>query len=191
MLFMKRLIIHLIVAMVTFSVGAATELLLNIKHHTSAIKTSAVDAGQLPAQVSAVAPPDLVCDYDPKEFNPRGDYYILGRKPKHFLEFDCLELAVDQNRAAGVVMVQTYSNQMYNVQYAVSGSVTKERLTFVAVPLSEQDFGYSFDGEFLRGGVLSQAGRHVAVLKGNLVKSKQGVKITECEVRFRVEYLGC
>lgn len=194
---MKRLIIHLIVAMATFSIGAATELLLKVKHHPTApgppaITPSAAHAGELPAQFSsAAAPLDLVCDYDPGEFNPRGDYYILGRKPKHFREFDCLELAVDQNRASGVLVIQTYSNHMYNSHYAVSGSVTKRHLTFVATPLSEEDFEYSFKGDFLRSGVLSDAGRNVAVLKGNLTKSKRGVKIAECEVRFRIEYLGC
>ena len=194
---MKRLILHLIVAMVTFSIGAATKLLLTAKHQNfvsgpSAIEPSAVNAGELRAQSStAASPPDLVCDYDPGEFNPRGDYYILGRKPKHFREFDCLELAVDQDRASGAIVVQTYSNLIYNAQYAVYGSVTKTSLTFVAIPLSDLDCEYRFDGEFLRGGVLSDAGRNVAVLKGNLTKSKQGVKIAECEVRFRVEYLGC
>jgi hypothetical protein len=194
---MKRLIIHLIVAMVTFSIGAAAELLLTVNHHTvahrlPAIRPSAVSAVEAPAQFSVtVSPPDLICDYNPEEFNPRGDYYILGRKPKHFREFDCLELAVDHSMASGVVVVQTYSNQTYNGQYAVSGVVTKKSLTFVAIPFSEEDFEYSFDGDFLRGGVLSDAGRNEAVLKGKLSKSKGGVEIAECDVKFRVEYLGC
>lgn len=135
--------------------------------------------------------PDLICDYDPKEFNPRGDYYILGRKPKEFREFDSVELAVDHSRAAGVAVIQTYSNQMYNGHYIVSGSVTKERLTFHAVPFAEEDFEYRFDGNFLRRGVLSDASRNLAVLEGKLSKSKKGVTIAECEVKFRVEYLGC
>lgn len=193
---MKRLIIHLIVAMVTFSIGTTAELLLTANHHTlaprlPAIRPSAVNAGESPAQFSVTVSPDLICDYDPGEFDPRGDYYILGRKPKHFREFDCLELAVDHSGASGVVVVQTYSNQTYNGQYAVSGLVTKKSLTFVAIPFSDQDFEYSFDGVFLRGGVLSAAGRNEAVLRGKLSKSKGGVKITECDVKFRVEYLGC
>lgn len=194
---MKRLIIHLIVAVVTFSIGTTAELLLTVNHHTiaprlPAIRPSVIIAGESPAQFSVTGSPlDLICDYDPEEFNPRGDYYILGRKPKHFREFDCLELAVDHSRASGVVVIQTYSNRTYNSQYVVSGLVTKKSLTFVAIPLSDADFEYSFDGDFLRGGVLSDAGRNEAVLKGNLIKSKRGVKIAECEVKFRVEYLGC
>jgi len=194
---MKRLIIHLIVAMVTFSIGAAAELLLTVNHHTlaprlPAMNPAAVNAGELPAHFSAtVSPPNLACDYDPEEFNPRGDYYILGRKPKHLREFDCLELAVDRDRASGDAVIQTYSNQTYNSQYAVSGLVTKKSLTFVAIPLSEDDFVYSFAGVFLRAGVLSGAGRNEAVLKGKLTKSQRGVKVAECDVKFRVEYLGC
>jgi hypothetical protein len=192
-LFMKRLIIHLIVAMVTFSIGAAAELLLTVNDHTVAPRLSAIGPSVRIAQESLAqsSVTDLVCDYEPEEFNPRGDYYILGHKPKKFREFDCFELRVDQGRASGAAMVQTYSNQTYNAQYAVSGLVTKKSLTFVAIPLSEEDFEYSFAGVFLRAGVLSSAGRNEAVLKGKLTKSKGGAKIAECDVKFRVEYLGC
>jgi hypothetical protein len=48
-----------------------------------------------------------------------------------------------------------------------------------------------FDGHFLRGGMVSNAGRNEAVLKGTLVKLKGGVKVAEDKVKFRVEYLGC
>lgn len=194
---MKRLIINLIVGAITFSVGTAIEFLLPVRHPTvprPVIKRPAVNAAESPAQLSSTrSKPDLICDYDPEEFNPRGDYYILGRKPKQFREFDCLELAVDQTRAFGDVMIQTYSNQTYNAHYAVSGSVTKQRLTLVAIPFSfsEEDFEYRFDGEFLRAGVLSSAARNQAVLTGHLTKSKGGVKIAECDVKFRIEYLGC
>ncbi len=79
---------------------------------------------------------------------------------------------------------------MYS-DYAISGLLTKERLTFVATPVSEEDFEYSFDGYFLRAGVLWNAGKNRAVLRGKLSKSRRGVKTAESEIRFRVEYLGC
>jgi hypothetical protein len=194
---MTRLILRLAVAMATFSMGAAIELLLTVNRHTPATrppvsKTAAVNADKAPAQLSGSSlPSDLVWDYDPKEFNPRGDYYILGRKPKHFREFACLELAVDHERPLGVVRIETWSDRTYNGHYVVSGSVTRQRLALVAIPSSEEDFEYNFSGEFSRGGVLSDAGRNEAVLKGKLTKSRNGVKIAECEVRFRIEYLGC
>jgi hypothetical protein len=50
-------------------------------------------------QVTAdVFTPELVCNYDPEKFNPRGVYYILGSKPKGFRDFHSLQLAVDHVR---------------------------------------------------------------------------------------------
>ena len=194
---LKRLIINLTMAAATFAMSAATRTLL-APHDQISASGSAVTPppASVPKQVAVLAnystsPPDLACDYDPKEFNPRGGYYILGPKPKHFREFDCLELVVDHERAAGIAQVQTYWRGIYGGPYIVSGSVTKRRLALVAVPISEEDFEYRFEGTFLRDGVLSNARRNEAVLKGYLTKLKRGVKIAECEVRFRVEYLGC
>ena len=195
---MKRLTIHLLIGLVTFSVGIATVSILPTKRHVTftpkvvEVEPATLTASEPPARFSITLPaPNLIFDYDPEEFNPRGDYYIVGRKPRGLREFDCLELAVDHERASGVVMIQTYANQTYNAHYAVSGLVTTKRLKFITSPVSEDDFEYSFDGYFLREGVLSDAGRNKAVLKGRLSKSKGGVKIAEGEVKFRVEYLGC
>jgi hypothetical protein len=192
----KRLIINLTVAAATFSLGAATSLLLNPNHQISVsgppVTPPSASVPKKSATLSnySTSPPDLVCDYDPGQFNPRGDYYILGPKPKHFREFDCLELAVDE-RASGVGLLQTYWHGTYGGPYIVSGSITKRRLAIVAVPISEEDFEYRFEGNFLREGVLSNAPQNETVLQGYLTKLKRGVKIAECEVRFRVEYLGC
>ena len=193
---MKRLIINLTMAAATFSVSAATHLLPAPNHQLSASGPPATPPASVSNQIATLSnystsPPELGCDYDPKEFNPRGDYFILGPKPKHFREFDCLELAIDRERAAGVADVQTYWRGVYGGPYLVSGSVTKRRLALVAVPISEEDFEYRFEGTFLRDGVLSNARKNEAVLKGYLTKLKRGVKIAECEVRFRIEYLGC
>jgi hypothetical protein len=194
---MKRLIIHLVIGLVTFFIGVAISKSTANRHVTFTPKVREVAPATLkvsepPEQFNITLPaPNLIFDYNPKEFNPRGDYFIVGRKPKGFREFDCLELAVDHERASGVVMIQSYENQTYNARYAVSGLVTNKRLTFVVTPVSEDGFEYGFDGYFLRGGVLSDAGKNRAVLKGRLSKSKGGVRIAEDEVKFRIEYLGC
>jgi hypothetical protein len=195
---MKRLIIHLVIGLVTFSVGVAIPSIFTIKRSVSftpkvrEVEPFTLKVNEPAAQFVITLPaPNIIFDYNPREFNPRGDYYIVGRKPKGFSEFDCLELAVDHDSASGVIMIQTYANQSYNSHYAVSGLVTNKRLTFVATSNSEDDFEYSFDGHFLRGGVLSDAGQSRAILKGRLTKSKGGVRIAEGEVKFRVEYLGC
>jgi hypothetical protein len=196
MRFMKRLIIYLAVAVATFSIGAATRLRLNLNHIFASRPSVASSPVPGPSEVAAQSVEsksllELTCDYDPKEFNPRGVYYILGRKPKHFREFDCFELAVDHETARGVAVLETYSNRTGNSHYILSGSLTRQHLNIVAFATSDQNFDYRFDGHFLRSGVLSDAGRNEAVLRGTLVKSKQGVKIAECEVMFRIEYLGC
>jgi hypothetical protein len=87
-------------------------------------------------------------------------------------------------------LVQTYSNHAYSGQYFI-GFVTKKTLTLIGIAATEGDFEYSFERYFLRGGVVSDAGRNEPVIKGKLIKSKRGLKIAECEVHFRVEYLGC
>jgi len=193
---MRRLVIHLVIGLVTFFVGIAVSNLTNrpvtFTPKVREVEPTTLKVSEPPEQFSIKLPaPNLIFDYDPKEFNPRGDYFIVGRRPKGFREFDCLELAVDHEIASGVVVIQSYENQTYNAHYAVSGLVTNKRLTFVATPVSEDGLEYSFDGYFLRGGVLSDAGKNRAILKGRLSKSKGGVRIAEDEVKFRIEYLGC
>jgi hypothetical protein len=140
------------------------------------------------------SPEPVDFDYDTKELNPRGDYFMLGRKPKEFREFDCLELAVDEDsngKVSGQVMISTYAEQTYDAIYATSGLVDKQRLSVVFKPRFEQDVGYRFEGEFQRQGVLWRAARSQAVLKGRLSKIKEGKTIAEALVKFRIEYLGC
>ena len=193
---MKRLIIHLVIGLVTFFVGIAvsnlTNRLVTFTPKVREVEPTTLKVSEPAGQLSITLPaPNLIFDYNPKEFNPRGDYFIVGRRPKGFREFDCLELAVDHEKASGVVFIQSYDNQTYDAHYAVSGLVTNKQLTFVVTPISEDALEYRFDGYFLRGGVLSDAGKNRAVLKGRLSKSKGGVRIAEDEVKFRIEYLGC
>jgi hypothetical protein len=194
-LIVKQLITHVCLTIVIFSIISAAELFRSQKSRVilnqPAIHPSTANTSQSSPQVKAdVFTPELICKYDPKEFNPRGVYYVLGRKPKKFGEFDCLELAVDHDRASGVALVQTYADQAYTSQDFI-GLVTNKTVKLIGIPATEGDFEYSFEGYFLRGGVVSDAGSNQPVLKGNLIKSKRGVKIAECEVKFRVEYLGC
>ena len=128
------------------------------------------------------------------ETDPRGDYFIIGRKPKEFREFDCIELAVeydDDGKVSGRAMISTYDNDQYGSIYGISGVVTEQRISLVAKPVSDEDVGYHFEGEFLRHGELWRAGRSQPVLKGRLSKIKGGKTIAEAVVKFRIEYLGC
>jgi hypothetical protein len=195
---MRCLAIHLFFGVVTFLLGVASTAVFPLCERSSPVPNMrpveliTPKANESPVQLgSTVLERRVVFDYDPKKFNPRGVYFIIGSKPKGLREFDSLELSVDEDLVSAAVCLETYANNMCNSAYAVSGLVTNRRLTFVASPLSEDDFEYSFDGYFLRGGVVSNAGKNAAVVKGKLSKSKGHVKIAEGEVKFRIEYLGC
>jgi hypothetical protein len=150
---------------------------------------------------SAPPPPTFVLAYDPEEFDPRGDYFILGPKPKELREFDCFELAVEgsQGKPVGDATVYTkyfgnnpdYHITTGNADYSITGFVTKERLAFIVTSKSHEDFQFIFDGHFLRGGTVSNARSNEAVVRGTLTKLKGSVKVAECKIQLRVEYLGC
>ena len=205
---MKRVIIHLIIALVTFFIGVTVTLVLTESRlsapdtNPQEVKPLTQNVPEASAVVNSASPaPEFILDYDPEEFNPRGTYFMLGRKSKDLREFDCFELVVEERdgRASGDATLYTKyfgKNKDYHIttgngDYTITGLVTKKRLAFVATPKSEEDFEFRFDGHFLRGGMVSDAGRNKAVLRGRLTKLKDGVKVVEREVKFRVEYLGC
>ena len=137
---MKRMFVPLLVAIATFLIGTISHRVFDSHEMVSPgpqpewVRVTFQDRKELPEQ-PAPAKSEVVFDYDPKEFNPRGDYFILGRKPKAFREFDCLELAVDDygnGKALGQAMVQTYADQTYSAIYGVSGVVTKQRICLIA-----------------------------------------------------------
>ena len=196
---MKPTLRRLLVAIATFLVGTTTPWIYD-RHEEAALppQTEWVRVDYQNRNDSPEQPPpsepEVVFDYDVSEFNPRGDYFIIGRKPKEFREFDCLELAADEGsdgKAIGGASISTYENGAYGGIDYLSGVVTNERVSLVAKPVSEEGVGYRFEGEFLRSGNLWRAGRSRAVLKGRLSKIKEGKTIAEADVRFRVEYLGC
>ncbi len=193
---MKRTLCRLLVAIATFLIGTTSHRVFDSREEASPVPQSEwvratfQERDELPVRPQ-LAEPEVVFDYDPTEFNPRGDYFILGRKPKEFREFDLLEIAVDEDRISGRVLFSTYIDGQYDGIYATSGVVTKQRISLVAKPSTEDGVGYRFEGEFLRQGEVWRAGKSQAVLKGRLSKIKGGETIAEAVVEFRIEYLGC
>jgi hypothetical protein len=197
---MNRLITHLIVSAITFSLGITSAAIFK-RQYTPQVLTHEVQSTpqlltEAPPPVKAnISTPDanIVWNYDVNRFDPRGDYYFLGPKPKAFPEFDCLELAVypSDGKAVGQVMIQIVVNRTYEAQYAVFGRVTEQRLMFSTTAGSDDQYDYAFDGYFVKDGVLSNADKNEAVAEGRLTKFKHGVLIAEARIRFRVEYLGC
>jgi hypothetical protein len=196
---LKPTLRRFLVAVMTFLIGTTTHWFYDGHEETAPlpqtewVRVDFQNRNDSPEQ-SPQSEPEVVFDYDPDDFNPRGDYFIIGRKPKEFRDFDCLELAADEGsdgRATGRAMISTYDGVQYGGIYDVSGVVTKQRVSLVATPKSEEEAGYRFEGEFLREGNLWRVGRTRAVLKGRLSKTKGGKTIAEAVVEFRVEYLGC
>lgn len=187
---MKRTLCRLLVALATFLIGATSHRVFDRHEEASSVRVTSQDPDEFPLRPQ-FAEPDVVFDYDPTEFNPRGDYFILGPKPKEFSEFDCLEIAVDEDKISGQVSISTKVESEYDVNYEITGLVTRQRIYIVAKPWSEENVGYHFEGEFLRQGEVWRAGKSEAVLKGRLSKTKDGQTIAEAEVEFRIEYLGC
>jgi hypothetical protein len=154
---LKRTLLRLLVAIATFLIGTTSHRVFDSHEVASPGPQSELVRIAFQDRNASLEQPlpaesEVVFDYDPTEFNPRGDYFILGRKPKEFREFDCLELAVDDNsdgKVLGRVMIQTYAEQTYFASYAVSGLVNKQRVSLVAHPVFEEDVGYRFEGEFL------------------------------------------
>src|SRR5262245_37276978 len=197
---MKRLIPHLLVWAIAFSVGLTTSALFKAQSPSQAQYTQQVESISFPVNkptpviaYSSTPESKVVWDYDVDRFNPRGTYYILGPKPRAFPEFDSLELAVypNEQKAEGQVTIQIVVNHTYESQDAMSGVVTEHGLSFSTISITDTQCDYAFDGYFLRTGVLFKAGKHEAVLEGQLTKSKNGVRLAAAKVRFRVEYLGC
>jgi hypothetical protein len=213
---MMRLIVHLVIALATFSIGTATTLIFTAPPppppvppvpNVQRVEPLVVNIPEQPAtpELSQPAASEFILDYDPKKFDPRGTYSILGRKPKVFREFDVFEMVVEENidgTPSGDATLYTHyfgKNEEYHIttgngDYTISGSVTEKRLNFIATPLSDEDFEFRFDGQFLkRSGSVADAyrDRPIPALKGKLTKLRNGVKIAESEVKFRVRYLGC
>ena len=197
---MNRLITPLLVSAITFSLGITSAAVFRRQSTPQVQNAQPVESIPIainkPAPVIAhISTPEshVVWDYDVDRFNPRGDYYILGRKPKEFREFDGLELSVypSDGKALGQLRIQIVVDQTYQAQYAVFGLVTEHGLSFATTAPSDTQYDYTFDGHFLRTGVLSNAHKYEAVLEGFISKSKNGVRIAVAKVRFRVEYLGC
>jgi hypothetical protein len=187
---MKRTFCRLLVAIATFLIGTISQRVF--ESHETASPVPQSEWVRVALQPPQPAEPGVVFDYNSAEFNPRGDYLILGRKPKGFPEFDGLEIAVDEDKISGRVLISTSSyDDEYGAIYGISGVVTNQRISLVAKPSSEDAVDYRFDGEFLRQGELWRAGKFQPVLKGRLSKVKGGKTIAEAEIKFRIEYLGC
>jgi hypothetical protein len=196
---MKHLIFHVTISILTFCLGLGINRILATERRAAVVlpraeahvKPIMIEAPAIPiAPVAPVTPPipNIIAEYDDDKFFPDGSYYLVGRKPKDLNEFDHLAVWIQSPGSkdqTGHIMIQTYSNEVYEGHYAALGLITEKRLFFVTAQLSEERFEYRFDGEFVR----ERSGTYL--IKGTLSKTKNGRKIAERVVTLRAEEHGC
>lgn len=195
---MKHLIFHVAIWLLTFCLGLGVNRILTTPRRADVVLPRAQVEQPIMSQAPAitiapVAPvtppiPYIIADYDAKKFFPDGSYYLVGRKPKDLNEFDHLAVWTESpgnKDQTGDIMIQTYSNEVYEGHYAAFGLITETRLILVTAQLSEERFEYRFDGEFVR----ERSGTRL--IKGKLTKTRNGRKIAERVVTLRADEHGC
>ncbi len=208
---MKRLALHLLLCLLTFSAGVGIEKILIPKTQppTEATPVNPIMFEPLPSANTFLATPvstplptplptpspssNLILDYDVTRFDPYGEYTVIGTRPQRITEFAGFFLELYEGEdvtAAGDIFLWTTGKESTIDQHRVFGLVTEKRLILATAPTDEGTV-YRFDGEFLRGKVISNAPEGQAVLKGTLTKSKNGRKIAESPIKLKVEVHGC
>jgi len=131
----------------------------------------------------------VILEYDPQRFDPAASYVFIGRTPRDFPEVLNLELWVDRTAVDGPIIESfLYTGQSQPIVFAL---ITERQLFFVTAPAPNTGIEYRFDGQFLRGGFMSEVDEGKVVLKGTLTKSKNGRTIAESVVRFQVVQDHC
>lgn len=208
---MKRVILRVVSMLLTFALGVAFNWFIlrgEVNDTPPPCKVEVVSPEAVIQRIESMASmapvatvpapaatpkPHFILDYDPEMFNPYGMYYIMGPKPEEFEGFDSFEVVlVGLENDPGYISVFTNSDK-YNSDStsAVFAFVTERRLVFATAPTVNSKVEYRFEGEFLRTDFDAVEGQNKAVLRGTLTRSKNGRKLAESTVTFRMEHHGC
>jgi len=200
---MRRVILWIAAILITFAIGLGADRLwwhiFAAPAPAPKAEPVAVDVQPLRETVFVPVPaeptpakPTMILDYDPLSFQVWTVFYIMGPKPKEFADFDSMEAMLNpQANDPGTITVRTREGNEYDNAEATFGLVTEQRLFFATSKSDNGDFEYRFDGEFLRTDFDKVAGKNKAVLRGTLTRMKNGRTITQHELTFRMEYMGC
>jgi hypothetical protein len=203
---MKRLIIRLLLAMLTFVFGVGIQRALNYRkapdplpqptRTVDCVPTSVVQVVVSPSPTPTPTPaptPYSVVDYNANNFFPDGAYMPIGNRSRELRGFDSFEIWSSESHGSlsATVYVQTREKDTYEGQYANFTLLTNRRVVFITSSPVLGDFEYRFDGEFVEANPIDWADTRHAVLRGMLTKTKWGRKVFEQLVSFRVEHVGC
>ena len=205
---MRRFILWIAAILITFAIGVGADRLwwrllaapapvaepvaVNSFEPQTEVLPAYVSPPPLPATPSPPKP-TIILDYDPLSFTIAAVFYPMGAKPKEFADFDSFEamLSHGSQEDPGTIAVYTRDGgESYRAE-ATFGLVTERRFFFATSKSEKGDFEYRFDGEFVRTDFDAVAGRNKPVLRGTLIRMKNGRTITQHEFTFRMEYMGC
>ena len=200
---MKNLVLYPLTPLMTFALGVGIDRLIwqrpletvptvVVEQHREMLPTPAepVQARVEPPLPPATQEPILILDYPSEAFGIHAGYFMMGSKPKEFADFQFLEVVLSDHDSNNFITL--YENSELLEDYsAVFALVTERRLFFVTSKGISSDFEYRFEGEFVQTDFDKVAGKNIVALRGTLTKTKDGRKIAEHVVSFRMDYLGC
>ena len=207
---MIRFILYGLVMLLTFAFGFGLERLVHYNPATDVLPVAQLPAAEqnvipvpatslmpiatIAAEPSAMPKATLILDYDRKRVVRYGIFYIYGQTPSEFADIDSIELDLigAEPPYDGYISINTVSApDRYDGATATFALVTERRLFFVTSSTRESEVEYRFDGEFLTKDLNFIEGKNKPALRGTLTKTKNGRKIAERMVSFRVEHMGC
>jgi hypothetical protein len=145
------------------------------------------------------APPEPVADDKEEtqpEFSPDGDYYILGDVPKGFKDVEYLNVTTTSERAAPennyeIVSVPPEGYLWNEKKFDFDSiNVSGKRISFETE--AKKGVSYKFVGEFIDEEKIPRKSDNgeeyfeYAVLKGRLIKMRDGKKIAESKVKLGI-----
>ena len=203
---MKSVLLYLVAPLITFTLGVATNRLLTkppvvqtppqpiVERLTDIPAPVAQSYAPAPQAQSEAAPiPTFILDYPKNPVGISGTFYIMGKKPKEFADFNFIEVYIPGDRDVNTASISVLGefNEVWNSFNASFTLVTEQKLFFVTSKGTESDFEYRFEGEFVRTDFEKVANKNVEVLRGTLTKTKDGRKIAERKFSFHLEQHGC
>jgi hypothetical protein len=202
---MKRLILRITVMLIAFAIGFGMNQIISSltvpsppSNPTPTILIAPPPPPHVPVapKLARAADPILILDYDEEKIDRWGYFYILGSTPKEFADFDSMAIGLTGPMhgdigSRGFISVEIRSGKTTDVAHANIVYATEQRLFFATSPAEQSGVEYWFDGAFLRNDFEAVAGKNKAVLRGTFTKVKDGKKIAQRTVSFRMEHMGC
>jgi len=156
-----------------------------------------------PERIPEIKPPVAEADpaiepaEEPFDYGESGDYYIIGKNPKGFADFENLAITTHDysEKLEKAVRIKPTGSLVMKKEFKFSWiNITNKRISFVTQ--TRKGISYQFDGKFIEEVEVKlkddngEEYTDYVVLKGRLTKWRNGIKIAEAKVRFALSH-GC